>query len=241
MVHPVVLFFTPVSKGDQQPLIKVFPRIIWLGQSSDCFTPSLADPSDFSLPINPKWPRTHINWRSMLWASLFVDHLLLCACRPSILLALNPISDGICFFLSLLVLVCFYSFKAHLYGVSVILLSGDSKGLILLWFLQTCSPWWNVSLLLWGSGCAGSWSVEILYCLIGSGDLRGSALLLLSGLTSLLQDLEINTSVGSSQITQVVFEPQACVRAAHSWEFIFIPLIHTYRVHLPSLMAGFFS
>ena len=72
--------------------------------------------------------------------------------------------------------------------------------------------------------------MEILYCLIGSGDLRGSALLLLSGLTSLLQDLEINTSVGSSQITQVVLEPQACVRAAHSWEFIFIPLIHTYRV-----------
>ena len=79
------------------------------------------------------------------------------------------------------------------------------------------------------------------YCLICGGDLRGSALLLLSGLTSLLQDLEINTSVGSSQITQVVLEPQACVRAAHSWEFIFLPLIHTYRVHLPSLMAGFFS
>lgn len=241
MVHPVVLFFTPVSKGDQQPLIQVFLRIIWPGQSSDCFAPSLADLSAFSLPINPKWPRTHINWRSMLWASLFVDHLLPCACRPSILLALNPISDGICFFLSLLVLVCFYSFKAHLYGVSIILLSGDSKSLILLWFLQTCSPWWNVSLLLWGSGCAGSSSMEILYCLIGGGDLRGSALLLLSGLTSLLQDLEINTSVGSSQITQVVLEPQACVRAAHSWEFIFLPLIHTYRVHLPSLMAGFFS
>lgn len=83
--------------------------------------------------------------------------------------------------------------------------------------------------------------MEILYCLIGSGDLRGSALLLLSGLTSLLQDLEINTSVGSSQITQVVLEPQACVRAAHSWEFIFIFLIHTYRAHLPSLVAGFFS
>ena len=59
----------------------------------------------------------------MLWASLLVDELLPCACHPSILLALNPVSDGICFFLSLLVLVCLYSFKAHLYGVFIILLS----------------------------------------------------------------------------------------------------------------------